>query len=366
LAFISVSYRMTTILDYIRETESVCLDILHRREDIAKPFINLVSGMKIDELVILGSGTSCHAAMVAKPFMEKLCHVHVTAAFPTIYNDQHRYYPECAIVIGVSQSGNSTSTRNALVKAKDQGLPTVLLTSNPNSRINDVSDAHIDIACGSELAVAKTKGYQASIMTILVCALEWAHHTKRVDDQIYLDAVHRLDITIRNLPRLIEESEAWYVRVKPELESAEHIMVLGNGNQLGTVWEGSLKLVETVRIPVVGYEVEEFMHGIYNAIKPDTYLFYIAHPNPIRERAVKLHDYLNKRTSHQFIVGSNNLLDSSSKDCALSLIDDDDFCGLEYIIPFQVMCHYLPPSKGINPFISGDPEFHATMSSKVI
>ncbi len=357
---------MMTILDYINETEKVCLDIVNRRKDITKSFLELVSGDKFEELVILGSGTSCHAALIAKPFMEKLFPFKVTAAFPTLYLDQNKSFPSHSLVIGLTQSGNSTSTKKALEMAKSCGSKTVALTANKTSRILEHSDAFVELASGDELAVAKTKGYQASIVSLYVCALEWALQSHWITDLEYNEILNRLTNTILNIPKLILQSEAWFDHNKEELEKANHIMVLGCENQWGNVLEGTLKMVETVRIPVVGYEVEEFMHGIYNAINSSTTLVYIAHQSKTLSRTLKLHDYLRKKTEHQFLIGSKTLTGTSNKDCILDFTDDADFGGLEYIIPFQIICHFLPPSKGINPFISGDPEFHAAMSSKVI
>lgn len=357
---------MMTILDYINETEKVCLDIVNRRKDITKSFLELVSDDKFEELVILGSGTSCHAALIAKPFMEKLFPFKVTAAFPTLYLDQNKTFPPHSLVIGLTQSGNSTSTKKALEVAKSCGSHTAALTANKASRILEHSDAFIELACGEELAVAKTKGYQASIVSLYVIALEWALQSHWITDLEYNKILDRLMDTILNMSKLIHQSETWYDRNKAELEKANHVMVLGCENQWGNVLEGTLKMVETVRIPVVGYEVEEFMHGIYNAINCSTSLIYVAHQSKTLNRTQKLHDYLMKKTEHQFIIGSKSLTGTTNKDCILDFKDDVDFCGLEYIIPFQVICHFLPPSKGINPFISGDPDFHAAMSSKVI
>lgn len=357
---------MMTILDYILETQKVCLDILERRKEITEDFVTKVNGETIDEMVVLGSGTSCHAAMVAKSFIEKICPIKVTAAFPTIYLDQNSMFPSHSVVIGLTQSGNSTSTKLALEEAKRQGVRTAALTSNLNSKILAHADVMIELACGEELAVAKTKGYQASLMTLFVLGLEWALSRKWIDTKTYMETVDRLRRTVMNLTKVIDSSIEWYDRIKDELEAAPSMMVVGYENQLGTVMEGTLKLVETVRIPVSGYEVEEFMHGIYNAIKSDSVLIYLASPGKHRERLLKLKSYLDRKTSHQYVIASASEGASSLKDASLNLINDPDFCGLEYIIPFQIICSRLPLSKGINPFLSGDPEFHANMSSKVI
>lgn len=355
---------MNTILGYIQETEQSCLHIIEHRKEITKPFVDLVMNQIVDELTFLGSGTSCHAAMVAKPFIEDICDIKVVTGFPTIFIDQTKKINKQGIVIGISQSGTSSSTKRALVYAKEFGVSTMLFTSNLNSFIE--ADARINIDCGDEKAVAKTKGYQASIVTLWLCALEWALASHKIEQIDYDQYLERLTLTVKNTPKLIEQSTKWYFQNKPKLSLASNFMVVGCESQYGNVLEAALKLVETVRIPVAGYELEEFMHGIYNAIHEHTFLIYIGHQSDYLDRLLKLKDYIANKTNFQFLITKRNEDNESVRDCVLDFIDDKYFCGLEYIVPFQIICHYLPMMKGIDPFISGDPNFHKTLSSKIV
>ena len=79
---------MNTILGYIQEIDKVCLEIVNNRKAISKPFVEFLSNNPVDEIVFLGSGTSCHAAMVAKPLIEDVCNIKVVTGFPTIFIDQ--------------------------------------------------------------------------------------------------------------------------------------------------------------------------------------------------------------------------------------------------------------------------------------
>lgn len=357
---------MNTILGYIQEIEKNCLHIIDQRKQITKPFVDLVMKSSVDEMVFLGSGTSCHAAMVAKPFIEEICDIKVVTSFPTIFIDQTKKLNKLSIVIGISQSGTSNSTKRALEFAKQLGVNTMLFTSNLSSFIQKDADALINIDCGDERAVAKTKGYQASIVTLWLCALEWALLTNKVNSDEYEHYLDRLMTTVKNTPTLIEQSTKWYFQNKQKLSLANNFMVVGCEAQYGNVFEGALKLIETVRIPVAGYELEEFMHGIYNAIHEHTYIIYIGHQSPYLERLMKLKNYLDNKTSFQFLITKKTDDKDSIQDCELNFIDDRYFCGLEYILPFQIICHHLPIIKGIDPFISGDSNFHKTLCSKIV
>jgi len=357
---------MNTILGYIQEIENVCLKIIEDRKSISKPFVDYLNNKNIDELIFLGSGTSCHAAMVAKPLIEDVCNLKVVTGFPTIFIDQTKKLNKNSVVIGISQSGNSSSTKNALSYSRELGVGTMLLTSNLNSFIISESDVVVEIACGDERAVAKTMGYQATIVTLWVCGLEWALHSKLIDEVEYQKYIEELRLTILNIHTIIDQSTEWYKRNESELLQASHYMVVGCESQYGNVLEGALKLVETVRIPVAGYELEEFMHGIYNAIKENSYLIYIGHSSNYLERMLKLKNYLSNKTHHQYLISKKHDIETTIRDCNLDFVDNKYFCGIEYIVPFQIICHYLPISKGIDPFISGDPNFHKSLSSKIV
>jgi len=357
---------MNTILGYIQEIDTACLSILKNRKEIAKPFVDFLSNNPVDELVFLGSGTSCHAAMVAKPLIEDVCKIKIVTGFPTIFIDQTKKLNKASCVIGISQSGNSSSTKKALAFSKELGVNTMLFTSNLNSFISSSADVLINIDCGDEKAVAKTKGYQATIVTLWICALEYALKTNSIDETVYTSYINALERTILNIPTLVQQSTNWYNMNEKLLSNAKSFMVVGCESQLGNVLEGALKLIETVRMPVAGYELEEFMHGIYNAISGESFLIYINHKSIYSERVLKLKSYLDQKTSNQFIIQKevNDII--NYKDCILDFIDDKYFCGIEYIIPFQIICHYLPLLRGIDPYVSGDPNFHKSLSSKVV
>lgn len=357
---------MNTILGYIQEMDTACLSILKNRKEIAKPFVDFLSNNPVDELVFLGSGTSCHAAMVAKPLIEDVCNIKIVTGFPTIFIDQTKKLNKASCVIGISQSGNSSSTKKALAFSKELGVNTMLFTSNLNSFISSSADVIINIDCGDEKAVAKTKGYQATIVTLWICALEYALKTNRIDEKVYTDYIDVLKRTILNIPVLVEQSISWYNTNEKLLSNAKSFMVVGCESQFGNVLEGALKLIETVRIPVAGYELEEFMHGIYNAINQESYLIYINHNSAYSERLLKLKKYLDQKTNYQFLIQSMSESEDDNQNCVLDFVNDKYFCGIEYIIPFQVICNYLPVLRGIDPFISGDPNFHKSLSSKVV
>jgi glucoselysine-6-phosphate deglycase len=356
---------MVKILDYINETSRICNEIIENRKSIVHPLVSIVKNNKIDEIMLIGSGTSCFAGLTVKPFIEKICKIRVSALFPNIFMEQTPPFLKNVLVIGISQSGSSYSTLKAIKYAKSLGFLTLALTTDENSMIVQESDSFIKLDCGDEKAVAKTKGYQASVVTLWLCGLEWSLTQSLISNSEYNESLEKLKRTVNNLPLIIDESTKWFNLIQDEIILANNLMVIGTADQMGNTMEATLKLIETVRIPVMGFELEEFMHGIYNQITNDTFIIYLASNSYYFGRMLDLRNYIDKKTEHQFIILPKDQF-ISAKDCYLTNELDSEFSAIENIIPIQIICNFLPLAKGIDPFISGDPNFHKSLKSKLV
>ncbi len=153
-----------------------------------------------------------------------------------------------------------------------------------------------------------------------------------------------MDTTFNHLPTLIEASQAWVLNhARPLIDSAD-IRLTGPARLFGTVQEGALKMLETLRCPVAGYEFEEFIHGIYNAFDERSTLIMLD-PFP-DERQDRLAEILGGWTQHIYRIGPQ--VENNGKNMPFAFINDPDFAVFEYIIPLQMVCARLPPVKGID------------------
>ncbi len=354
-----------TILDYVVESPKVLKEIINNQDRIFNDAIEYLSGKDIQEIYILGSGTSCFAGISAKQFIEEFTGIRVTPLFPLSFIEQESIINKNSLVLGLSQSGTSLSTINGLKKARELNLYTIAMSGVANSEIEKHADCVIPLACGIEKAVAKTKGYTASVLTFYLFAMKIAQLLNKKSTQKIDCYLKQLIDTIDNIPVLIDETTKWYQTVKEELVCSKRMILIGYNNQYGNMLEATLKFVETVRIGVSGYELEEFMHGIYNSITHDTFILTIGSKDKYLPRARQLKSYLKNITEHQFIfTNQEDIIDS--KDCVLSFKNYEYFNVLETIIPFQCLCYLLPNDLGINPNLPSDPNFHRNMNSKLV
>lgn len=354
---------MENMIDYIKQTPFILSDILRKKGTVSKLFLDSIKDKEIKQIYLLGSGTSCHAGIAVKHFLETILKCKVFPMFPLVFIDQEMIFDEKTLIIGISQSGTSLSTIRALDKARNDGLLTLALSGMENSEIEKHADSYIPILCGIENAVAKTKGYSATLLTLYIMGLEFAYNKKTISKIDYIEYYESLQKTIKNIDPLIDASINWYGKIKSYLIGKPQLMVIGYDANYGTMMEATLKLLETVRIAVSGYELEEFMHGIYNSINSNSTLFYIGSKSQYLDRAKKLKHYLLNTTKNQFMLSRDA---SDKNDFCFPFVDDKYFSTLEYIIPFQCLSYLLSVDSGIDPSQPSDPKFHKNMNSKLV
>lgn len=350
---------------YTKEQSKVLNYIISERKETFAELIKLFNENEIKQIIITGSGTSYNVGVAARFVMEKLLNIGVTVEYPTQLSNYSSVFNEKTLVIGVSQSGKSTDTRDSIKKANDLGLQTVLITANEGSMISKYAKHTVIMLCGDEFAGAKTKGCTSSLLMLYLMALEVSHNRHILTGEQYNKYIDDLIATVNNLDSIIEATDKWYKLNREGLVKANKIAVVGYGMNFGTALEGGLKLLETVRCPVCSYEFEEFLHGPYNAIDEDSYLIFIASPGKELPRMHKLEQFASSITKHVYMILSDNDSEKKSSDLSVEFYNSEEFMPLEYLVPFHILSYRLSVDKGINPSRPKFPQFHGIMQSKL-
>ncbi len=347
------------------ETPEVLNRIIADRKKILSEFMEKYKNTNIEQIYIIGSGTSYNAGLATKAFLEEILNIKVIVQFPIIFKNQEKIFNKNTLVIGISQGGQSFSTVFGLDSARERGLYTAALSANREARIFKHADSKIHLAVGEEKSGPKTKGYCGTICTLMVLGLELSIQKGIIKNEEYEDYLKRITTVINNLPSVIQCSSDWYYKTKNELLPAKRVFIIGYDTNYATALEGSLKILETIRQSSSGYELEEFIHGIYNCINPECHIFYIGSESEYKKRALLLRKTLQNMTQHHYFIGSPRGIDyRANTDLIIDFIDDYFFSVLEYIIPFQVIAALAPIDLGINPDVPADPQFHQKMESK--
>ena len=358
---------MTTMMDYIYEEQSLLLQTLAKKKTIYEEVFQKVNVNEIEEIVICGSGTSYHAGLATKKCLEDLCGIRVRCELPMNFVNNSDIYNEQTLFIGISQGGRSISTIEALRKAQKKAKAIVAISENPDADIFAHADFSILMECGAELSVAKTKGYVVSVLLLFIFGLELALEINSITKECYEENYQALSRTVENIDNIIAKTNAWLPTIEEQILKSKYLLVLGYGVNYATTLEGGLKLLETLRFPIVPYELEEFCHGIYNAVNKDTCIIYLASLEDEIKRIPAIIEALKETTDMQVVIhsadGDDNTY-STTNNLEVDFKNETYYNVLEYIIPLQIISATIPYKLGINPFMASDPLFHKKASSK--
>ena len=356
-------------LKYIYETPEILKAILNDHREILEICARMMNGKMPDEILLTGSGSSYNAAVGAAVFAKKLLGIRVSPVYPVTLIEDINILRDGTLVLGISQQGTSTAVINALDTVRDRRIATLAVTGEHDSEIIKHGDAHLYVECGYEDAGATTKGYTVTLMTLILFFIMLAENVGKITSCQTEEYMKRLNAVTGNMAAVLEECRGWCEKTAVSLKSSKDMMVISSSDQKAALLECCLKFSETCRFPVRGYEAEEFMHGIYNAVTDDTDFLYLFPAGGYeRNRMAKLLKYYDRQGKHQYGVNlPQEMADMDTvgrfSDC--TFVNDPDFSALEYMLPLQLLFVLTSRERQINLNLPKDPEFHKYMGSKL-
>lgn len=332
----------TTMYEYWQEQPTVLQDVFANRQQYCEAFSRVFTDERPDRLYLIASGTSLNAALVAAPVMEAILGVE-TAAFPA--SDIPRIYGEKPFLVFVSQGGNSTNTI-AAIQALQQ-YPHLALTGAENCRVNEISP-HMLIRCGEETAGPKTKGYTATVLILCLMAAEASRVSGRTGDLSWGEATQELGKALQSTQQNLAEVQAWHTRNQASLQKLDKCVVVGKGLGAQVAREATLKLQETILIPVSGYEFEEFLHGPSMALDEHMGGIYLMPPktDPDYGRMAALVKFHRSICPMVYAV-STDADDAVAEDCPVGAGNSWYTRVFAWILPSQLMGALLPGPRGV-------------------
>ncbi|WP_291293596.1 SIS domain-containing protein [Enterococcus sp.] len=339
-----------TMLSYIlqeQETLTAALNAYPQNIDQAIAEMDL----KADQWLVLGTGSSINAAKSAKYYMEKTAQIKLMIEEPYNFTHYEKIDPNLQVALGISQSGQSTSTIDALAKITNHhDVHTMAVTSIADSEITQVTTSTLDILSGRERVGYVTVGFSATVLALMLLGLRVGVKKGILSaEEEKQELAEFFQLTAKFGPA-INKSVAFFETFRDDFKDAPRFMSIAYGPAVGTAKEMETKFSETIRVPSQGIELEAFMHGPYLEMNADYRLFFIDTPAKaeIIEKAGLLKAYEQKHTSHVFTISLRS--DQSDDPYTLALGECVDEFKSPYlaIIPFQVFCWYISKEKGID------------------
>ena len=205
-----------------------------------------------DYVLIAARGSSDHAAMYAKYAWAALAGHPIALAAPslhTLYAAPPRMTG--ALVVGISQSGQSPDIVAVLTEARRQGCPTLAITNDGTSPLAATADFVVEFGVGPERSVAATKTYTAELAVIAAFAAAFSGDQQRVGELQRLPEA--LDATLAGAGNVAHRAERY--------RYMDRCVVIGRGYNYATAFELALKLKELTYVMAIPYSSADFRHG---------------------------------------------------------------------------------------------------------
>jgi glutamine---fructose-6-phosphate transaminase (isomerizing) len=230
--------------------------------DIAAELIGLdeTAARRIRRVVLTACGTSFHAALVGKYWIESLAQVPAEVELASEYRARNPLVDPNDLVVGVSQSGETLDTLEA-VKVAKQGAAQVLSVANVlDSAIPRISDGALYTHAGPEIGVASTKCFTAQLTALFMLAVYLGRRRKTLS----VERARAMLSGLLEVPALMREAASEEPAVKEIAQRTalcDHALFLGRSLSYPIAMEGALKLKEISYIHAEGYAAGEMKHG---------------------------------------------------------------------------------------------------------
>ena len=238
----------------------------------------------VRRVLILACGTSYHAGLVARYWIESIAKIPVTVEIASEYRYRDSVPDADSLVVVISQSGETADTLAALKHAKALGMDRTLAICNvPESAIVRETALRFITRAGPEIGVASTKAFTTQLAAFALLTLALAKLNGRLndaDEERHLTALRHLPVAVQKVLELEPEIERWAQR----FASKEHALFLGRGRHWPIAMEGALKLKEVSYIHAEAYAAGELKHGPLALVDKDMPVIAIAPADELLEK----------------------------------------------------------------------------------
>lgn len=211
----------------------------------------------IEKIVFVASGSSYHCARYGADLFGNIANIEARAIYSSEFLLKAAVPHENNILyVFITQSGETSDTNQALVRAKELGMRTLCITNKKGSTIWKAADFKIDCCAGEEKSIAATKSLTTQMMCVTLLVLKYAAH-KGIDIIPFLKKLKTLPTEIKETFKLHKDIK----KIAKALSKYKIIVVTADGISYAIAKETSLKIKETSYICTLSSILGEFMHG---------------------------------------------------------------------------------------------------------
>lgn len=302
---------------------------------------------QIKQVTLVACGTSYHAALVGKYWLEELAGISCQVDIASEYRYRHPVIPPDSLFVALSQSGETADTLASFRLAKTQNyLSTLAICNVPESSLVRESELMFLTRAGPEIGVASTKSFLTQLCALLLLTIAIGRHhnlTEKDETEIIND--------LWSLPKKMSEALSIKAEVKQlaeQLTHKDHMLFLGRGSLYPIAMEGALKLKEITYIHAEAYPAGELKHGPLALVDKNMPVIVVAPNNDLFEKLKSnLHEI--RARGGQLIIFADGEVDLK-QETGIQIIKLPSIewilAPILYVIPLQLLAYYIGILKG--------------------
>jgi glucosamine--fructose-6-phosphate aminotransferase (isomerizing) len=300
-------------------------------------------------IVIVACGTAYHAGVVGRYILEEWARLPVEPDIASEWIYRNPVLSKDTLVIGISQSGETRDTVNAMKLAKASGARTLAITNLMGTQITREADAVLYTRCGMEVGVAASKTFTSQVALLSLIALQLAQIRKSLpakEIEFILDSLYELPEKITQFldgDHPIEE-------IAQRFHDKPFFLYLGRHIGLPVALEGALKLKEISYIPTEAYSAGEMKHGPIALLEEGTPVVVVATNIHVYDKIVSNIQETRARGAHVIAIATDGNEDiQHHADDVIYVPRTPNFLqAILAVLPLQLLAYRIARLRGLN------------------
>ena len=301
----------------------------------------------INDIYIVACGTAYHAGLAGKHIIEKKTRIRVDVDIASEFRYRNPVIDDKALVIVLSQSGETLDTLEAMKEAKKHGARVVAITNVVGSSIAREADHVIYTWAGPEIAVASTKAYTTQMVILNLMAIDFAYKFGKITKDEAVEDIKKLYDVEQSIQKMLEYDEK-IKNAADKIKDSESMFYLGRGLDYVIAVEGALKSKEISYIHSEAFASGELKHGTIALITDGVPVVVNVTQSGLFEKSVSNIKEVTSRGAYVIAIAKegNTVVEEVADEVFYIPDVEDDYAGFPTIVIHQLLAYYLSKLKG--------------------
>jgi glucosamine--fructose-6-phosphate aminotransferase (isomerizing) len=309
----------------------------------------LPSLIKANRIILIGCGTSWHAALVGEYLIEEFARIPVEVEYASEFRYRNPIIFKDDIIIAISQSGETADTLAAIRMAREAGALVLGICNVVGSSIPRETDAGVYTHAGPEIGVASTKAFTAQVTVLSMIAMLLARKKDIISQERYEHLINQLVAVPEKIEKILATNDQ-IKDIATIFKDSTNFLYLGRGYFFPVALEGALKLKEISYIHAEGYPAAEMKHGPIALIDESMPVVVIAPMDSSYEKVVSNVQEVKARKGVVIsIVTEGDAVISKMSDFIIEIPKASEIAEtILAVVPLQLLAYHIALLRGCN------------------